>query len=269
MYYEKLADIDGYAYFVKSGENSVGELTHEIICHPHFHKSREFLCCTHGTIPVIIGGEKIMMQEGDIVFVDSFEVHSYGCGKDSEAYILVLGSNFFEIFDKKFINKRFPRLMNDRDVNKKIIDFLKEWKSHYRKDMYKEEFYSIFVNCNRLFLNLMEVYEIEDKIALPSKVHIVDILQYIDEHSSEDIGAETVARHFGISKEYFSKIINSYLGENFRTYLNNLRLSKFLQLREQVGKEETVVKLAMDVGFNSEATFYRVYRNYLNDNKEI
>ena len=269
MYHEKLADINGYAYFVKSGERSVGELKHNIACHPHFHKSREFLFCTKGSIEVIVGGENIAVHEGDIIFVDEFEVHSYDNCDDAEAYMLVLGSGFFDVFDKKFSKKRFPRLMRNANQNKKIIAMIEEWKLHFRKEKYVEDFYPIFVNSNRLFLNLMEEYGIEERMISLNKVNIIDVLRYIDEHSSEDIDAEMIAGKFGITKEYFSKMINFYLGENFRTYLNNLRLSKFLQLREEVGKEETVVKLAMDVGFNSEATFYRVYRKYLNDNKEI
>lgn len=269
MYYEKLADIDGYAYFVESGETFEGALKHNIACHPHFHRSREFLFCTNGSIEVIVGGENITVHEGDIIFVDEFEVHSYDNCNDAEAYMLVLGSSFFSVFDKKFTKKRFPRLMRNANQNKLIFAMIEEWKSHYRKDKYVEDYYPIFVNSNRLFLSLIEEYGIEERTISLNKVNIIDVLKYIDEHSSEDINAEMIARRFGITKEYFSKIINFYLGENFRTYLNNLRLSKFLQLREQVGKEETVVKLAMDVGFNSEATFYRVYRNYLNDNKEI
>ncbi len=269
MYYEKLADIDGYAYFVKSGETFEGELKHNIACHPHFHRSREFLFCTKGSIEVIVGGENIKVHEGDIIFVDEFEVHSYDNCNDAEAFMLVLGASFFHVFDKKFSKKRFPRLMRNANQNKSIFAMIEEWKSHYRKDKYVEDYYPIFVNSNRLFLSLIEEYGIEERTISLNKVNIIDVLKYIDEHSSEDINAEMIARKFGITKEYFSKIINFYLGENFRTYLNNLRLSKFLQLREQVGKEETVVKLAMDVGFNSEATFYRVYRNYLNDNKEI
>ena len=269
MYHEILADIKGYAYFVKSGETSVGELKHNIACHPHFHRSREFLFCIKGGIEAIVGGENITVREGDIVYVDEFEVHSYSNCDDAEAYMLVLGTSFFDVFDKKFSKKRFPRLMRNSNQNKKIFVMIEEWKKTFRKEKYVEDFYPIFVNSNRLFMSLMDEYGIEERTLTLNKVNIIDVLKYIDEHSSEDINAETIAKQFGITKEYFSKIINFYLGENFRTYLNNLRLNKFLELREKVGKEETVVKLAMDVGFNSEATFYRVYRNYLNDNKKI
>ena len=265
-YYEKIADIDGYCYFVKSGDVFRGDVKYEIACLPHYHKNREFLFCVQGPQEVIIGGQKIVAETGDIIYVDDFEVHSYLNCKNTQAYMLVLSSCYFELFDKSFGSLRLPRLMRSEDKNQKIFEIVKEWKESLRKYNNADNYYNIFVNSNRLFLALIEKYELEKRDESLNKMHVVNILKYIDEHYSEDIGAESVARHFGFTKQYFAKVFNAHLGENFRSYLNNLRISKFLQLRNQKNKGKTVIEIAMGCGFNSEATFYRAYKNYIDNN---
>ena len=155
-YYEKIADTDRYCYFVKSGETFRDELKHEIACLPHFHKNREFLFCLQGPQEVIISGQKIIAESGDIIYVDDFEVHSYSNCKNAEAYMLVLSSCYFELFDQNFTNQRLPRLMRNADKNAGIFPIIEEWKKNYRKEKYVEDYYKIMVNANRLFLALVE-----------------------------------------------------------------------------------------------------------------
>ena len=261
-YYEKIADMDKYCYFVRSGEMHAAGLKHEIACLPHFHKNREFLFCLRGPQEVIINGQKIVLKSGDIVHVDEFEVHSYSNCKHAEAFILVLSSCYFELFDKNYTGRRLPRLMCSADKNASIFAIVEEWKSVYRKDKYVEDYYKILVNSNRLFLEMAQQYGTEKRHDSPSKMDMVNILDYIDKHYNENINVEMIARHFGFTRQYFARIFNERLGENFRSYLNNLRISKFLQIRSQVGKSETALKIALDCGFNSEATFYRAYKSY-------
>ena len=266
-YYEKIADTDRYCYFVRSGETFRDEIKHEIACLPHFHKNREFLFCLQGPQEVIISGQKIIAESGDIIYVDDFEVHSYSNCKNAEAYMLVLSSCYFELFDQNFTSQRLPRLMRNADKNAKIFSIIEEWKKNYHKEKHVEDYYKIMVNANRLFLALTEEYGTEKRSDSLNKMNIINILNYIDAHYNEDLNVEMIARHFGFTKQYFARIFNAYLGENFRSYLNDLRVNKFLQSRKRVGKQETVIKIALDCGFNSEATFYRAYKKYLENIK--
>lgn len=258
--YEKLADIDKYCYFVRAGGKS---LDYEIACLPHFHKNREFLFCLQGPQEVVINGQKLIVEAGDIVYVDEFEIHSYSNCKNAEAYILVLSASCFVLFDQNFVNQRLPRLMRKTNKTEEIFSLIKEWNSVHRKEKFVEDHYKTLVNSNRLFLLLFEEYGTEKRNDLSNKTNIVNILNYIDEHYNENINMEMIAKRFGFTKQYFSKTFNAHLGENFRSYLNNLRINNFLQIKERVGKSETIIKIAFDCGFNSEATFYRAYKSYL------
>ena len=180
-YYEKIADTDRYCYFVRSGETFRDEIKHEIACLPHFHKNREFLFCLQGPQEVIISGQKIIAESGDIIYVDDFEVHSYSNCKNAEAYMLVLSSCYFELFDQNFTSQRLPRLMRNADKNAKIFSIIEEWKKNYHKEKYVEDYYKIMVNANRLFLALTEEYGTEKRSDSLNKMNIINILNYIAE----------------------------------------------------------------------------------------
>ena len=76
-YYEKYADVDKYCYFVEANEPSIAGMVHEIACRAHFHKNVEFLFVTKGSQHAMIAGEKIVAEAGDILYVDTFEPHSF------------------------------------------------------------------------------------------------------------------------------------------------------------------------------------------------
>ena len=152
--------------------------------------------------------------------------------------------------------------MRNADKNAKIFSIIEEWKKNYHKEKYVEDYYKIMVNANRLFLALTEEYGTEKRSDSLNKMNIINILNYIDAHYNEDLNVEMIARHFGFTKQYFARIFNAYLGENFRSYLNDLRVNKFLQIRKRVGKQETVIKIALDCGFADRYAFSKAFKKY-------
>jgi len=90
---------------------------------------------------------------------------------------------------------------------------------------------------------------------------IVAALNYIDEHYSEPITLETLASVFGYNKYYFSRLFNSYIGENINSYINMVRINNVLALAKKQQKAN-LCELAYACGFDSMATFYRNYARY-------
>ena len=126
-YYEKYADVDKYCYFVEANEPSIAGLVHEIACYPHFHKNVEFLFVTKGVQHAIIAGEKVVAEAGDILYVDTFEPHSFADDKGVEGYILVVSLWYVDCFQKMFEQQHFPRVMRDKEQNASIFAFIQEW----------------------------------------------------------------------------------------------------------------------------------------------
>ena len=259
-YYEKYADADKYCYFIEANEPSVAGMVHEIACYPHFHKNVEFLFVTKGVQHAMIGGEKITAEAGDILYVDTFEPHSFADDEGVEGYVLVVSLWYLNCFQKLFENQRFPRVMRDKEKNAEIIAYIKEWKAQYRKERYLEDAYEIFVGANRLFLMIKTVYGSQARQKSSNQSVILGILNYLEKNYREKITVKEIAKALGYTKEYCSQVFNYYMGESFRRYLNRIRIYRFQELYRECGKDSSIIHLAFECGFDSQSTFYRAYK---------
>ncbi len=76
-----------------------------------------------------------------------------------------------------------------------------------------------------------------------------------------DLSLSGVARSLGISRETVSAVINTGQGKNFRSFVNQYRVEAFKEAVAQGQAEElTLFGLALECGFNSKATFNRVFK---------
>jgi AraC-like DNA-binding protein len=92
--------------------------------------------------------------------------------------------------------------------------------------------------------------------------HIIEAKLYLDPLLSMD----TVASEMGMSKSYFSKLINSYSNYNFSDFVNSLRVAqakKFLSDGEF--SQYTIVAIGLECGFNSKSTFYSAFKKFTSE----
>ena len=255
--YESIADVNLYCYFVKSGtpyDESLGQL-YTIKATPHFHRNVEFLFVTKGTQKVTVDGVSNLLNQGDILFVNSYQPHSYDdC--DAEAYILVLSSTYFEPFELFYEGKIFPSIMRNKEKNSAIFAFIEDWyNNHNNKDHY-----NTFVKCNELFKLIADSYGVSEPIVSRQNELVISALKYINKHyCEEDLTLVSCSNAIGYSKEYVSKQFNNVMGVSFKSYINDLRIKKFKELEKN--KKGSKQELATQCGFKSVATFYRALKS--------
>lgn len=68
-----------------------------------------------------------------------------------------------------------------------------------------------------------------------------------------------VAARLGSNESYVSRAMNTGLGQSFNRYINGLRVDHAKRLME--ASDTPILSIAMDSGFNSKATFNRVFRD--------
>lgn len=89
-------------------------------------------------------------------------------------------------------------------------------------------------------------------------IYINTFQKYMNEHYMNKLIPEEVAAQLGISYSYLRKLLNSELNTSFSSYLLSLRLhhTRKLLLHTALTQKE----IAEQVGFGSEQTLYRVFR---------
>ena len=248
--YELAADRQKYIYFEKESY----PVDKDAYSMAHFHKSIEMIFALTGRTDVIVNGEQITLNPGEIGVVDSFEIHYYLHDHEASRYIILVSSEYLSDLRAMFPNEKLVTKLGNTEVNRGIFQIVEHWFNAFSR-----EDYLINKSVINLIMSIFFKYyprEMQKETAMVGKM-----LKYIDAHSSEPITLEALAAHVGYSKNYCSHIFNKYIGKTIMMYLGNIRAEKAHQLLlDDAMKKKSVVDLAYHCGFDSISSFYRAYK---------
>jgi AraC-like DNA-binding protein len=110
--------------------------------------------------------------------------------------------------------------------------------------------------------------EPESVINKTDEVFIYSLLADMKEskpYLSPDLTLSALSSGMNVSEEYLSGILNNQLNRNFFDFVNQYRVEEFkTQCRDPKNDTYTLIGLAYDCGFNSKATFNRVFKKVTN-----
>lgn len=147
------------------------------------------------------------------------------------------------------------------DVRFTALKLLKNEDHSYLYDFKKD-----FKNIDEIILSITKTYQdvakaLERETSNRYKNTLESIINYVDQNIDQyDLSLKEIADQFGYSKSYVSKIFSDQIGCNYLTYLHKKRVNnakKLLNLNHL-----DVKMIANKVGFESDATFRRVFKKY-------
>ena len=255
MYYEKNADKEGYLKFSKRTPSG----RHSRIVVPHFHNSCEMYVCVKGKYCVYINGERRIINEGEIAFVDRLTPHAAGSvinDTPSEVYFIIASSYYLNGI-KWLEDETLSEFTERHEGFERIVSVL-ELATSFDGDM-NEEMRRGFITL--LFGMLKDYLGTKPRVSSKNNELLVEVMQYINDHITERITLESLSKRFGYEKTYFSRVFNKFLGINLREYLNRCRISESKRMREE-NPGMTVSMIAEQCGFDSPNTYYRALKKY-------
>ena len=84
------------------------------------------------------------------------------------------------------------------------------------------------------------------------------ILKYVEIHYAEKITIDEIAREANCAPSYFMRMFRETIGSTFIEYLNDYRLTMSARLLRET--EESVLEVAMGVGFDNLSYFNRCFK---------
>ena len=100
---------------------------------------------------------------------------------------------------------------------------------------------------------------------LPNKGLGALILKLISEEKlylDPEFSLEKLAQRLSMSQVAVSRVINSELNKNFRNLVNEYRIEEVkMRLKDSRSSQFSLLGIAYECGFNSEASFYRIFKN--------
>ena len=100
--------------------------------------------------------------------------------------------------------------------------------------------------------------ELKDAKKLVINPSLKRTLDYIDQNYMNRLTLENVAQHVFLNKTYISQMFMKYLGVNFVSYLESVRINKAQELLQST--EKSVTKIAEETGYASQSYFTKAFK---------
>lgn len=246
---------------------------HEVEGYPlHKHSVLEIAIPVESTYSYTIEGKRIVLNEGDILFIPPNLLHEIESSNEGKRFIFLFDIDFIRSFYDFPQLSQFmsgPTLMNDSigsDNYRKILHILMNI-----ADVYFSR--PQHINEMLIFSNLLQILSIiadetsqnDDPYFTSNKQReifysIKDLVKYLELHYMDNISLDEAAAKIGFSKFHFARLFKEYMHMSFYEFLTSIRVEKAKTLLED--QNLRISTIANSCGFSSNSTFTRCFENY-------
>ncbi|PSL29013.1 helix-turn-helix domain-containing protein [Chitinophaga ginsengisoli] len=121
------------------------------------------------------------------------------------------------------------------------------------------------------YMMIPEETPVAKKVVMPPPVKLVEEAEPLLKKAMEqdrlyldpELNLALLSRHTGLPQKTISLVLNQHLQKSFNEFVNGYRVEAFKQNIGQLQQDNmTILAMAFDAGFNSQATFQRAFRNH-------
>lgn len=243
-----------FRLFLFEGKNGNYKVT------KHWHRSVEIFLVMEGRIDFYINSSLYELRSGNFIIVNSNEIHSIDCPEPNETIVLQIPADQFAGFGDEDGFLSFAPRGDEQDERLKGLINDMFCACNERKYGYELKVKSQFMEL--LYLLVTEFQEKqEDTLRQTQKKHLDKLSRvtaYMKEHYNRELSQEEVARHFGFTPAYLSRIFKKYAQIGYRTYLSDLRMR--YALREMMNSDRQLGDIALDNGFSDSRAFAKAFK---------
>lgn len=229
----------------------------------HMHNCLEIIYVFSGCIEVKVSFEKIVVEPGEFIAVNQYDVHSI-TAIDSEALVANIHiSDEMHPSDDGFIVWWTEALKHDRGIyDKQACDIRNLIVQYYNNAPERIVMLSVD-NIVRTFQNELKV-EAFHRSGNPGEYseselkRIHSIYMYLYEHFDEKLSLDKMAHDFALSPSYMSHYIKAVTGSNFQTALVTIRCER--AETDILGSRLTIAEISEKYGFSSSRYFSSAFR---------
>ena len=226
----------------------------------HNHNTYEILCFISGNADYSVEGNRYKLLPGDIIIMRKNEFHH-----------LILKSN--TTYDRIIVNFDLP----ENSVNNELLSAFNKRaageKNLYRPSSIKDNHMVFYLkkitnakhNNRKLCYLLPFLDELTDAFEsgkipeVPVKDKATDIINYINNHLTEELSLCELADIFYISQNHLNRIFKESTGTTLWNYVTVKRL---VLARNRINAGEKPTEAYTQSGFKDYATFFRSYKKH-------
>ncbi|PYF83331.1 AraC family transcriptional regulator [Marinomonas alcarazii] len=227
-------------------------------CELHHHDAHECLWVVKGRIRVQVVDEILLLQEGDVLFINKALPHATQ-STEGDNLVLCLQHNFAGLALDTLPMKKWSLVQkNTLPTIKRLLAHL-WWEQHYKADHWQQAQSSLLAQLGLLFTRYFPSTNTISTDSMESTLLMNDLLRQITLRYQEHLSLSLLAEERGLSEAYLSRYFKAKVGETFLRYLTLYRLEKSLSDLAQKPKK-TISDIALDHGFPSVKAFNMAFR---------
>lgn len=256
---------DNFFYEHRSSEERFLIFMHNVdqvsyISRRHYHRSIEIGFMLRGNAGYVVNEHVEHITTGEMAYIDSWDVHYFDISKGNETYTVLIGldylRDFYNAYGGAYSIPFFDQALRNKEANQKVLALLRDWEKKFdENDALTNRGY-----VNLILAELAKGYPVRQRERSRAEIGMVNsILEYVNENYRKDITLDDVAKALGYGKNYCSKLFHDYIDQDFRNYVNGVRIEAAKRMMME-NPEKRITDVAFDCGFSSLNTFYRAYK---------
>ncbi len=226
----------------------------------HWHRSVEVFALFSGEILFYLNEKEICLTPGEFVLVNSNEIHSIHAQKPNLTVVLQIPLSSFERYytDEKFIYFSHSSRLQDEEV----MSLIQEMYQTYTKQPvgYELKVQGQFYQLLYLLVTKYRKLKVDADIMRQNKglSRLSAITTYMKDNYQSELSLSSVAKTFGYSPAYLSRMFRKYAKTNYKSYLDQIRLEyAYIEL---LNTQTPLGEIAMRHGFASSKAFARSFQ---------
>lgn len=234
----------------------------------HYHEFCKLLLICSGKGGYSVDGQHYSLRAGDIVLIGSRCVHrpEFESGIPYERIIIYIAPEFLKKqsmdgceLENLFDGSKGYVLRAEEGERNLLFQIAAQLEGELSGNEYGRE-----ILGNSLLLRMlvqigrcMQKGEVQmPSPIIPTNKRILDILDYIEKHLTEEIPIDALAETFFISKYHMMRLFRSETGQSIHAHITERRL---LYAREMIRQGMSATESCFQAGFHSYSSFTRAY----------
>jgi AraC-like DNA-binding protein len=241
----------------------------------HYHDFNKVIIFLSGNVTYTIEGKNYILKPYDIVLVNAGEIHKPSV-LDNSAYeriIIYISPLFLDTYKgvDYDLNYCFARAKNEHSnvlripsIDKsKLYQVCLELEHSFADNAYAKELYQkilfleLMIQINRTVIS----NHINYLDSMNGNIKLIQILEYINEHLTEEITIDLLASSFYLNRYYLMHFFKEETGYTIGNYITEKRL---LLAKNLVQNGSSVTEACFQSGFKNYSTFSRAFKKVYN-----
>lgn len=227
----------------------------------HFHKEIEILYCIQGNLKIWIEGNQIVLNQGEVFFINSLVPHATQSLSASEVVVLYLSE---EVFTKEKILVKIPKASIREKVYQRCIELIERI---YQQSLKDQRFQKYLLQSTVLELEYILLAEFSEDIGednqkqLAQNAKIGRVLNLVRNNFDNNISLAELSQASGYSMHYLSRMFHKNTGLTFYEYKKSLCLEMAIKMIENTN--ESLEEIALKSGFPNEKSMREYFKKVM------